>query len=587
LLLSIFEGQKMRYSQYFLRTKRDSPRNIELISHKYLLRAGFLKQYASGLYGYTPIARKTFHKIEQIIREEMAKVGGQEILMPCLATKDLWEESGRYSRMGTDMFRLQDRQKKEFVLNMTHEESVVSMIRQELTSYKHLPVILYQIQTKFRDELRPRGGIIRLREFSMKDAYSFHETEESLAETYQRMHGAYEQIFYRCGFKKVISVQSDNGLFGGHYSHEFQLRVHSGEDTVFQCPHCHYSANLEVASSTPPLKNVYDEESIEKISTPHITTIEGLCNYLNIESEQTAKAVLYKGKNSHRLIICFIRGDRKVSEQKVKKTLQEDIRPAKNQEIFDVGAFPGFTGAINLKMQNVHIIVDQTLVDHPSVVIGANEKDCHYRHFNFKRDVFNQYLVTEKPSSVVADILAVQEGDPCPKCQKSLTKFRGIEVANIFHLGTKYSEQMKASFVNSKGRIQPFKMACYGIGVTRLLASVVEEHHDEHGIIFPLSIAPFAIYLCVIQYREASVKKIADSLYNKLQSRGLDVLFDDRDQKPGVQFSDADLIGLPVRMLLSPKTISQGEIEIKLRKNHKTTKIPIENSLDFIENLLK
>ena len=572
----------MRMSQLVGRSIRETPRDAELPSHIYLLRGGFIRQYAAGLYGFLPLAKRSLAKIEAIVREEMNKVEGQEITMPCMATKELWDESGRYTAIDKSMFRLSDRNDKPMVLNMTHEEPVVFLARTELTSYKQLPAMMYQIQTKFRDEPRPRGGLIRTREFCMKDGYSFHESEEDLEAYYFRVHKAYERTFARCGMKQIVSVMSDNGMFGGKFSHEFQLVTPVGEDKLVLCSKCDYRANEEVATSLyQDLKAT--EQPLKKVPTPGQKTIEELVKFLGCTADHTAKAVMFeitdrkdKTGKTKLPVVAFVRGDLEVVAMKLRTLIGSECEVASEASIKLAGAVAGSTGPMGLHLDKCLVAIDASLLKVSNVVTGANEDDQHFVNFNIERDFLATLSEEGKKRVKIGDIALARSGDPCPKCQAGLVETRGIEVGNIFHLGTKYSKSMKSTFLDRNGKAQPHIMGCYGIGVSRILASVVEESHDDKGIIFPISISPFDVHLCVLNRADEAVKAASEKLYQEFLDAGVSVLIDDRDEKAGSQFADADLIGLPIRFVISPKTLgseSGAMVEMKFRDNREPAKL--------------
>ncbi len=555
----------MRLSQLVGRTVRDTPKDAELPSHRYMLRSGMMRQYTAGVYGFLPLGWRAVAKIEQIIREEMNAVEGQEISMSCMAPAELWKESGRYSAIGKEMFRFEDRNSKPMVLNMTHEEPVVYLARTELTSYKQLPAMMYQIQNKYRDEPRPRGGIIRSREFIMKDGYSFHVSEEDLQKYYDRVHVAYEKIFKRCGLKKVVSVQSDNGMFGGSFSHEFQLLVPTGEDKLMICSSssCDYRANFEVAVTKHKVTQ-NPSTQLEKIHTPGMKTIADLVKGIGIKTEDTAKAVIFQTAEAVPVFV-FVRGDLEVVEAKLRTLMGFAVYPAKDAVIAVAGGVPGSTGPKGLKLDQCWVVVDSSVQGAQGVVTGANEADYHWKGFEIERD-FLATLSPEQSKRVrKGEVTAARTGDPCPTCGSAMQESRGIEIGNIFHLGTKYSKSMNCTFLDNNGKAQNHVMGCYGIGVTRLLPSVIEESHDDFGVIFPITVAPFQLHMCVINYKEEAVKAKAEQLYKEFQAAGVEVLFDDRDAKAGSQFADADLMGMPFRITLSPKTLEQGSVEFKYR----------------------
>lgn len=576
----------MRQSKLVGRTIKETPRDAELPSHRLLLRAGYIRQFSTGIYGLLPLAQRCMAKIERIIREEMNAVEGLEIKMPCMMTKELWDESGRYSSIGKDMFRLNDRNEKPMVLGMTHEEPVVAFARTELTSYKQLPSMLYQIQTKFRDEPRPRGGLIRLREFMMKDAYSFHTSEEDLKTYYYRVHEAYNRIFKRAGCKNFVSVLSDNGMFGGKFSHEFMTLVPTGEDTIITCSKCSYKANQEIAHS-PFVESKQTEKSLEKTSTPGQTTIEQLSQFLKVNGNQTCKAVLFKN-SKNQLVAAFIRGDLDVNEVKLRVCVQSELEPAAPELISASGANAGSTGPMGINLSKAIVVIDQTILKSSNLVVGANEFDFHYTNFNVERDFLNKLSPDEKKKVIVADIAKVRQGDPCPECQAPLQDTRGIEIGNIFHLGTRYSKSMGVTFLDQNGKTQNHIMGCYGIGVTRLLPSIIEESHDEKGMILPISIAPFEVHMNVFNRKDENVLKTSESIYKALTDAGIEVLMDDRDEKPGFQFADSDLFGIPLRIVISPKTLAENSAEFKFRDGRAESKlVPLNDLEGFLLSTIK
>jgi len=565
------------------RTVKETPRDAELISHKYLLRGGFVRQYAAGIYGLLPLAQRSIAKIEKICREEMNAVEGQEVKMPCLGTKELWDESGRYSAIGKDMFRLPDRHDKPMVLCMTHEEPVVFFARSELTSYRQLPAMMYQIQTKFRDEPRPRGGLVRLREFTMKDAYSFHTSEEDLQNYYWRVHEAYMRFFKRTGCKNFVSVLSDNGMFGGKFSHEFMMLVPSGEDTLITCSHCDYKANQEIATS-PFVTAKASQLTLDTVSTPNIKTITDLSKFLKITEQQTCKAVMYQTKDQE-LVVAFVRGDLEVVEQKLKGVLQKDIVPAKDAVIEAAGAVAGSTGPIGLNLSKCWVVIDKTVLESSNLAIGANKPDHHMTNFNVERDFLANLNEWQKMRVKSGDIAAARAGDPCPQCQHPLQETRGIEIGNIFHLGTRYSQSMNCTFLDQSGIAQNHVMGCYGIGITRLLPAIMEEHHDDRGPILPITVAPFDVHICILNKKEGDTEQQALKTYNALTASGIEVLLDDRDEKPGSQFADADLLGVPLRVIFSPRNLKEGKVEFKYRDNRSQPQmVPADEIVSFIKN---
>lgn len=572
----------MRMTKLVGRTIKETPRDAELPSHKFLLRAGYVRQYSAGIYGLLPLAHRSILKIEKIVREEMNRVQGQEIRMPCMMPKELWDESGRYSSIGKDMFRLNDRNDKPMLLGMTHEEPVVFFARTELTSYKQLPAMLYQVQTKFRDEPRPRGGLIRLREFSMKDAYSFHTSEEDLKKYYFEVHEAYMRVFKRAGCKNFVSVLSDNGMFGGKYSHEFMTLVPTGEDTLITCTKCSYKANQEIAFSKYHTKKSA-EQNLEKIHTPGQKTIDELATFLKIEANQTCKAVMYQTAKKE-LVVAFVRGDLDVVEPKLQGIIQTAILQATPEVIVAGGAVAGSTGPVGLNMDKCIVVVDNTVLNSSNLVVGANEADYHMKNLNIERDFLNKLSDLQKKRVFSGDFAAARAGDPCPECGADLQETRGIEIGNIFHLGTRYSKSMGCTYLDQQGKAQNHVMGCYGIGMTRLLPSVIEESHDQYGMILPISIAPFEVHFNVINRKDAVVLEQSEKLYSELTALGIEVLMDDRDEKPGFQFADADLMGVPLRVIMSPKTLAENSVEFKFRDGREPVKlIKLEEIVNFLK----
>lgn len=581
----------MRMSQLIGRTVREAPRDSELPSHKYLVRGGYIKQFSSGIWGYLPLAWRSLKKIEQICREEMDSIGGQEIRMPTLATRELWEETGRYQSVGKEMFRLKDRHEKDLVLCMTHEEPVVHIIRSEINSYKQLPTTLYQFQTKFRDEPRPRGGLVRTREFIMKDAYSFHSSEDDLLAYYERAHGAYERFYKRLGFRNFASVRSDNGIFGGKFSHEFMALAPTGEDTLITCPKCTYKANVEVAQTTyaPQTTQLAD---LAQVETPNCRTIAELVAFLqknghaSLTPAQTCKAVLFQDPNK-KLVVLFLRGDLEAVEQKAVTTLGCELSPPEATALEAAGAVPGSTGPIGLRLDHCRVVIDPSVAGEACLVVGANRADNHNIGFNFERDFFSSLDANVQRNVKISDIAQVVAGDPCPDCQSPLQESRGIEIGNIFHLGTKYSGAMDAQFLDEQGKRHPFIMGCYGIGISRCLAALIEEHHDEYGMILPIPVAPYEVQLNALNLKDQNVQAVSEEIYTSLANAGVEVLFDDRDEKPGSQFADADLIGLPIRLIVAPRSLKSGVVEIKFRDKSRTTfEVPVKDAVQKVKELI-
>jgi prolyl-tRNA synthetase len=602
----------MKLSQLVGRTTREAPRDSELPSHKFLVRAGYVRQYSSGIWGFLPLAWRSLRKIEEICRQEMNAISGQEIRMPTLATRELWEEAGRYQSIGKEMFRLKDRHEKDHVLCMTHEEPVVFLARTELTSYKQLPAMLYQFQTKFRDEPRPRGGLVRTREFIMKDAYSFHTNEDDLLRYYERAHTAYDRFFRRIGFRNHMSVRSDNGIFGGKFSHEFMALTPFGEDTLITCDSCTYRANVEVATTRYKPQTGSLVVALQTIATPGKKTIAELVAFLqsnghpSLTASQTCKAVLFQrdappqGKvtgstqpsdthtnHTKELIAVFVRGDLEIVSQKVITLLGSEVSQAEPHIIKSAGACAGSTGPLGLDLTQCRIIIDPSVADESTLVVGANAEDQHLSGFNFSRDFLSGLTEDQKARVQIADTAQAVAGDPCPECGGKLTETRGIEIGNIFHLGTKYTAAMDAMFLDQKGKRDPMVMGCYGIGISRCLAALIEEHHDEHGMKLPIPIAPFEVHLNALNLSDPAVAETAQNLYAQLSAAGIEVLFDDRDEKPGSQFADADLIGIPIRVVVAPRSIKAGTIEIKYRdKERLGLDVPVAEVVERIKQIV-
>ena len=546
---------------------KEDPKDAKTVSHKFLVRGGYIRPVSAGIYSLLPPAKRIIAKIEAIVREEMNAVGGQEVLMPVVLPAELWEESGRYESVGEELLRFKDRNDKAMLLGMTHEEAVVHLVRSEISSYKQLPVMVYQIQTKYRDEARPRAGLIRVREFTMKDAYSFHTSQESLDEYYAQVHAAYERIYRRVGLRNVVSIASDSGMMGGKISHEFMSIADCGEDTLFLSPDgVSYKANREVAVSGLKFEKNAEALPLEKVHTPGAKTIEEVAAFLGVKAENTAKAVFYADPEGN-LVFAVVRGDFEVNESKLKKLLGiSELVFANDEQIRKAGAVPGYASPLGMDPKKVKIVFDPSAAESPNLVVGANEADYHYRNFNYGRDL---------DGALVSDIVCVREGDPCPVTGLPLQLKRGIEVGNIFQLGTKYSAPMNCNYLDKDGKSQPMIMGCYGIGIGRTMASVVEDSHDDYGPIWPISIAPYHVEICALTPDKGSVRDAAEQLYQKLQTESVEVLYDDRGEKAGSMFSDADLLGIPFRAVLSPKTLEKGCIEFKRRSSRDAELIPL------------
>ncbi len=563
----------MRFSSLLGRTLKEAPSDADCVSHSYLVRSGMVQQVMTGVYSLLPLGWRTFRKIENIIREEMDAAGGQELMMPSLQPMELWEKSGRLPSFDKTLFTVRDRKDHIMALGPTHEEVITNLVGRIVQSYRDLPQLPYQIQNKFRDEPRPRGGLLRVREFFMKDLYSFDADEDGLDESYRKMVQAYKNIYRRCGLPAVM-VEADSGAIGGKASHEFMLLVESGEDEIIFCPKCEYAANMEKATSIKPAGKAEDPLAVEEVSTPGLKSIEEVAGFLNVKADQTLKSVFYVCDGQ--VIFVVIRGDFEVNETKLKNVLKcTEMHMATEAEVQEAGIVAGYASAIGLK--GIKIVADDSIKLGSNFVAGANKPDTHLKNVNFPRD-FN--------ADIVADIAKARAGDPCPKCQGPVKIERGIEVGHVFKLGTFLSERLGAYFLDKDGNSKPIIMGCYGIGLGRLLAAAIEQNHDDKGIIWPLPIAPYQVYLCSIKADDANVAAKAEKLYNDLTAAGIEVLFDDRPESPGVKFNDADLIGLPLRIVISPRTLKDNGVEVKWRKDKETRNLPLEGLIEAVKGLL-
>lgn len=569
----------MLATKLYAPTLRDMPADADVVSQKLMLRAGFMRKMAAGLYSYLPLGSRVLKKIETIVREEMDASGSQEVLMPILQPAELWQESGRWGVYGAEMMRLNDRHNREYCLGPTHEELVTALVRYELNSYRQLPISLYQIQNKYRDERRPRYGLMRSREFIMKDAYSFAATQEQLDDEYKNMYDAYSRVFTRCGlyFKPV---EADSGAIGGSGSHEFMALAEAGEADVIHCSSCDYAANIEIF--VPPTLTVEGaEESLEKVVTPDASTIEAVANYLQVPIETTMKAVVYRVEDT--VVLGMVRGDHEVNEISLQHAVESsfELEVATPEDLERVGLVAGFISPVGLKAtDNFKIVVDPSVMALKSAVAGANEKDMHYQHISPVRDF-------DAASITVATIRMGTVEDPCPRCGGTLEMAKGIEVGQVFKLGTKYSEAMNATFLDQNGRPAPMIMGCYGIGVSRTMAAVIEQSHDEDGMIWPRAIAPFEVVIVPINAKDEVLMAVSNEVYAKLKASGVDVLLDDRKDRAGVKFKDADLIGYPLRITISKTTIETGEIEIRTRKTGDVSLVTMETITAEVGNLLE
>ena len=556
---------------------KERPADCVIDSHAIMVKGGYIKYMANGIYSsYLPL-RRIVRKIEQILREEMDKIDGQEVQFPVVMPASLWDESGRYDSIGDELLRFTDRNNAKMVLGMTHEEAAVHLVREYAQSYTKYPFMIYQIQTKFRDEARPRAGLIRVREFTMKDAYSFHTSQEDLEQYYEKCHAAYERIFERVGVPEVVSVKSDSGMMGGNISHEFMLLTPVGEDSIVLCDSCDYRANMEAAENISDIARDAESAALEKVYTPNVHTIEDVCNFFGDETKNSCKAVVYQQNVDDKYVVLFIRGDLEVNETKLVNFLGEQVHAAVITE--ECGLNAGYIGPVDLKVNGDAVVLsDKSLEGRNNLSCGANEAEHHYKGLDMERDV---------PNAEYHDFAKIQEGGICPKCGKKTVKIsRGIEVGNIFQLGTKYTKSMNMTYVDANGESKTPIMGCYGIGVGRLAASVCEAHHDEYGPIWPKAIAPWQVHLCAVRVDDEEVRAYADKLYEDLQNAGIEVIYDDRSVRAGVMFADADLLGIPLRIIVSPKNMKQGVVEVASRDKTLKTQIPLENVMEEIKQYL-
>lgn len=553
---------------------KERPSDCVIDSHAFCVRGGYIKYVANGIYSLYPPMKRITQKIEKIIREEMDAIDGQEVMFPVALPGSLWEESGRFESVGEELLRFKDRNNSQMVLGMTHEEAAVHLVREYGNTYAKYPFMIYQIQTKFRDEARPRAGLIRVREFTMKDAYSFHTSQEDLEQYYDKCFKAYNRIFQRAGVPEVIAVKSDSGMMGGSVSHEYMLLADAGEDSIVLCDDCGYSANMEAADNIVENEKV-DEVALEKVHTPSCKTIEDVCTFLNSKVEQSCKAVIYQKNMTDEYVIVFLRGDYEVNETKLTNLLGEKVHAAVVTE--ESGIVPGFCGPYNQNAKCT-IIYDKSLEGIDSLCAGANEVDYHYIGLNIKRDIGD---VEYK------DVAKIKTGGICPCCGKNtISVKRGIEVGNIFQLGTKYSKTMNMTYTDEDGTLKHPIMGCYGIGVGRLAASVCEARHDDYGPIWPISIAPWQVHLCCMRPDNADCKETADNIYNTLLNSGVEVIYDDRKVSAGAMFADADLLGVPVRVTVGPKNLAEGKVELSTRDKSVKKLVDVASIIDETNALI-
>jgi prolyl-tRNA synthetase len=565
----------MRWSGYYLWTTREVPRDAEVVSHQLMVRAGMIKKVAAGIYTYLPFGWRSMAKMEAIVRREMNAAGAIELSMPAVQPAELWRESGRWQRYGKELLRIRDRHERDFCFGPTHEEVVTDIVRHDLSSYRQLPVNLYQIQTKFRDEIRPRFGLMRGREFTMKDAYSFHADEETLDMTYQEMYRAYEQVFAACKLDYTV-VEADTGAIGGSSSHEFMVVAETGESAIVRCPDCDYAANVEKAEAAPlALPPATAPEERVQVDTPGAHTVQQVAEMLDVPAERVVKTLLYEAEQG--VVAVLIRGDREVNEIKLANLLDvPEIRLASDETVQRVSGAPvGFAGPLGLA-DDVRLIGDESVRGLTNVVVGANAADSHWTGVNWDRDV---------DIAEWQDLLMVADGDACPQCDGTLVASRGIEVGHIFKLGTKYSEAMQCVFLDDSGESHPMIMGCYGLGIGRTVAAAIEQSHDDDGIIWPLPLAPFEVLLIALNQDDEAVGGAAEALYDDLTAAGVDVLYDDRAERPGVKFNDADLIGIPIRVVVGARSLAEGQIELSLRRDRERKMVAVAEALAAVQEL--
>ncbi|MFC1909573.1 proline--tRNA ligase [Chloroflexota bacterium] len=563
----------MRISKLFGKRLREVPSEAETVSHQLMLRAGMVSQLAAGVYSYLPLAWRVLKKIENIIREEMDESGGQELSMPVLQPLEMWQETGRDRAFGQGLFTLSDRRERKLALGPTHEEVITQLVSHNVQSYRDLPQLLYQIQTKFRDEPRPRGGLIRVREFVMKDLYSFDADEEGLEQSYQKMLQAYRNLYRRCGLPAVM-VEADSGAIGGKDSHEFMMVAENGEDEIIRCPDCEYAANVEKAQSVKGNIDSGEPLPVEEVATPGMATIEEVSGFLKVPQGNTLKAVFYVADGE--LVFVVIRGDLEVNDVKLKNILRcVELRMATEAEVAAAGIVAGAASPVGIR--GIKVVADDSISSGTNFIAGGNKPDTHLRNVNYLRD-FNP--------EIIGDIARARAGEGCPKCGGKLLAIGGIEVGHVFKLGTFFSEKLGAMFIDGNGVSHPIVMGCYGIGIGRLMAAAIEQSHDDKGIIWPLQIAPYQVYLCPL-YREGSpVAEAAENLYTELEAAGLEVLFDDREESPGIKFNDADLLGIPIRVTVSPRTLQNDSVELKMRAEKESELVPLKGIADRLKEII-
>jgi len=566
----------MRWSQYYLFTTREVPNDAEVISHQLMVRTGMIKKVAAGIYSYLPFGWRSLTKLMAIVRREMDAAGAMEVQMPAIQPAELWQESGRWQKYGKELLRIKDRHERDFVFGPTHEEVITDFVRRDVKSYRQLPFNLYQIQTKFRDEVRPRFGLMRGREFIMKDAYSFDTGPEGLDVAYEAMRRAYCRIFDACKLD-YSAVEADTGSIGGSASHEFMVVAGSGESAVVRCPKCGYAANVEKAETRrDPAGEPHPQQDLQEVSTPGKKAVEDVARFLKMAPKRIVKTLIYETEKG--LVAALIRGDREINEIKLANHLDvERLELASEEKVREAtGAPVGFAGPVGL--QGIRLVADESVRNLTNFACGANKEDAHYTGANWGRDV---------ELSEFADFFLVAGGDPCPRCDGTLEAFRGIEVGHIFKLGTKYSQAMGCTYTDEAGGEHPMIMGCYGLGIGRTVAAAIEQNHDQDGIVWPRPLAPFEVLLAGLNPDDAEVKRVTEELYGQLLEKGVEVFYDDRDERPGVKFKDADLIGLPVRLVVGAKSLKDGKVEVSLRRDREKHLVPVAEAVSRVLELLE
>jgi len=569
----------MRMSHLFSQTLREAPSDARTTSHQLLERAGFIRQLAAGIFSYMPLAKRSLTKIENIMRDEINAIGGQEITMPVTNPADIWQETGRWYQIGGEMARFKDRTGRDMLLAMTHEEVVSDLVRKEVRSYRQLPLLIYHIQTKFRDDPRPRAGLIRVREFTMLDSYTMDMDAAGLDIQYRAHYQAYFNIFHRCGLS-AISVKSDVGVMGGSMAHEYMYLTPIGEDTLLLCDKCGYKANRQIAHFKKAVLEAEALKAVEKVATPNASTIEELSRFLNIPASKTAKAMFMMasinegGEDVQKFVLAIIRGDMELNETKLANAIKaKNLVPATETEIRAIGAEPGYGSPVGLKNKEMIVVVDDIIPQSPNLVAGANEAGYHLLNVNVGRDF---------TANITADIAAAGDGALCPNCNAPMRTSRGVEVGTIFKLGTRYSQSLGCTYLDKDGQNKLIVMGSYGIGSGRLLGCIAEEHNDENGLIWPITIAPYHLHM-VLLGKEEEVKNTADELYKEFWQQGIETLYDDRNEQPGVKFTDADLLGMPLRLTVSNRALKKGGVELKLRKDKEPVIIPLNEAINAIK----